>query len=302
MSSFASRAFEITIDFHREVDDRARKLGSGIAGLSMLQQQLSIYEGVFKDHATSVKDSINAMQKEINREFVPVIQAAVAPAYSTCVYEAGPGSFARMKAAMDAHLSERRFSMFQESVDKVQNQLLAMIKTHEQELGDRVDDVFLAIRRDYLSVLGAGEVPEGEILPKSQRILRAEVLGILDTVENAFRTVAGLPRSENESTETKEIKADTTNENGEKAIKGEPEDSQGIRNYAANSITVPQASDRPTDENHERASTVAPQWYRAATVETISNESTSSADASLLAYRDNTDDDEGSTSEGSAFD
>ncbi|KAL8709619.1 MAG: hypothetical protein Q9220_005711 [cf. Caloplaca sp. 1 TL-2023] len=265
MSSFADRAFEVLVEFHQDVDDRARRTGSGVAGLSMLFQQLPIFQGVFKDHASSIKDSINATQKEINREFVPVIQAAVAPAYTDCVNEHGPGSFARMKAAMDAHLSERRFSMFQECVDNVQHQLFAMIKSHEQQLGDRVDETFLAIRRDYLSVLGPSGVPQGELLPKSQRILRAQVLKLLDTVENAFRGVAGLPLIENkENTGTERIKADTTIDDEEvgKPIKDEPEDPQGVEDQAPSSDPVSHTSEHPSDESDDQPTLESPLPWR----------------------------------------
>lgn len=59
--------------FHRDVDTRARKIGHGIAGLSMLSQQISGYEQILKDVANAIKDMVIAKQKDINREFVPVV-------------------------------------------------------------------------------------------------------------------------------------------------------------------------------------------------------------------------------------
>lgn len=55
----------------------------------MLQQQLRVYEEIFKDLANAVREAINTQQKDINREFIPVITAAMEPAYSACVEERG---------------------------------------------------------------------------------------------------------------------------------------------------------------------------------------------------------------------
>ena len=63
----------------------------------MLQQQLPVYEDIFKDLSATTRDAINAQQKEINREFTPVIERAMVDAYENCNNEHGIGSFARMK-------------------------------------------------------------------------------------------------------------------------------------------------------------------------------------------------------------
>lgn len=89
MSSFVRRAANLLREFHHDVDGRARKVGAGIAGLSMLQQQLGVYETILKDLTGTVKDTINNGQKEINREFTPVIARAMIAAYEACVNESG---------------------------------------------------------------------------------------------------------------------------------------------------------------------------------------------------------------------
>lgn len=72
------------------METRARHNGANIAGLHMLQQQLRVYEEMFKDLANTVRDSINTQQKDTNREFIPVITAAMVEAYNACVEERGP--------------------------------------------------------------------------------------------------------------------------------------------------------------------------------------------------------------------
>ena len=89
MASFARNAASALKKFHRDIDARARKIGAGIASLSMLQQQVSVYETILKDLSTTVKDTISTNQKEINREFTPVIEHAMQTAYEQCVEERG---------------------------------------------------------------------------------------------------------------------------------------------------------------------------------------------------------------------
>ena len=88
-----------------------------------------------------------------------------------------------MKAAMNSHIAEERHTMFQSSADNVRKRLNTMVKGVETSMHDKADEVFIMVRRDYNSVLGGGEIPQtGELLPKMQRLLRKEVMRIIDGV------------------------------------------------------------------------------------------------------------------------
>lgn len=89
MASFARDAARVLKDFHRDIDNRARKVGAGIAGLSMLQQQLQVYDNILKDVANYAKEMVNTAQKDINRAFTPVVEEAMLWAYETCIEERG---------------------------------------------------------------------------------------------------------------------------------------------------------------------------------------------------------------------
>ena len=89
MASFARNAGACLKKFHADIENRARQIGTGIAGIHMLQQQVGNYENILKDLSTAIKDTINTEQKEINREFVPVVERAMAAAYEACVEERG---------------------------------------------------------------------------------------------------------------------------------------------------------------------------------------------------------------------
>ena len=183
--------------FHYEIEARARKIGAGIAGLSMLSHQVSVYEQILKDLATTTKDMIITRQKDINREFVPVIERAMEGSYDWCTAERGGGCFARMKAYMNSHVAEHRHLMFQTSADEVKRQLTSLVKDVEETMGDKMDEVFIQIKRDYRSVLGGGEVPQGgQVLPRVERQVRKEIKRTILGVERLMRSVVGQDEEE----------------------------------------------------------------------------------------------------------
>lgn len=97
-----------------------------------------------------------------------------------------------MKSALNGHVDEQRHVMFQRSADEVRSLLQQMVRTLQQTLDERADEVFLAMRRDYRSVLGGGDLPQGELLPKAQRLMRKEVMDKINRAERIFKRVAGL--------------------------------------------------------------------------------------------------------------
>lgn len=208
----------------------------------MLGQQVANYENLLKDLSTNVKDTINNNQKETNREFVPVIEQAMAAAYEACVEErgkpggsrpnshqlitTGTGSFARMKAAMNSHVASERHTMFQSSADNVKSRLSVMLKELEVLMNDKADEVYIAIRRDYNTVLGGGEVPQnGEILPKTQRLVRKEMMRIIDGAEKVFSKIAGLDLKDEDEDETKQVAHGSDDEDGRPTV-GKKEDDE----------------------------------------------------------------------------
>ncbi len=91
---------------------------------------------------------------------------------------------------MNAHVDQERHVMFQQSADEARRRLLEMAHEARERMSDRVDEVFVAMRRDYRAVLGGGET-KGEVLPKAQRLLRKEIMTTLEGVEKLFKRVLG---------------------------------------------------------------------------------------------------------------
>ena len=80
-----------------------------------------------------------------------------------------------------------------------------MLKELETFMNDKADEVYIAMRRDYNSVLGGGDVPRnGEILPKTQRLVRKEIKRIIDSVEKAFSRIAGVEFKDEDDEEEEE--------------------------------------------------------------------------------------------------
>ena len=130
-----------------------------------------------------------------------------------------------MKAAMNSHVAQERHTMFQSSAENVKSRLSIMLKELEAFMNDKADEVYLAMRRDYNSVLGGGEVTQnGDILPKAQRLVRKEMMQIIDGVEKLFSKIAGLEFTDDDDEHDEKIAHSSDDEDGSPAIGKEEED------------------------------------------------------------------------------
>lgn len=89
----------------------------------MLGANLTTYSAAFGDICQEAVTKLNEGQRELSRQFTPVIAAAMEPAYEQCNEERGKGSFARMKAAMAAHVGGKGDDMFQDAAEQVKASL-----------------------------------------------------------------------------------------------------------------------------------------------------------------------------------
>src|SRR5580693_4259861 len=89
LQSYQRSAKTLLQSFHKEIEARAMKTGSGLAGLAILGQQLQTYEAIFKDLTEQMVLIINERQRDANREFTPVIAQHLASAYQYCTDVSG---------------------------------------------------------------------------------------------------------------------------------------------------------------------------------------------------------------------
>jgi len=177
--------------FHSDVHSRATKTGVGLAGISMLEQQLQVYEEIFQGLAAEIRAIINTQQREISREFVPVIAAAMASTYEACAAERGIGCFMRMKSLMLQETEQKRQSMFEDSAKEVERRLKKLTREIEEVMANKTDEVHVAVSRDYSSVLLGGEVLQGQIMAGWQRTMRREVMDCIGGADDIFNTIPG---------------------------------------------------------------------------------------------------------------
>ncbi|KAI4087546.1 MAG: hypothetical protein LQ344_006699 [Seirophora lacunosa] len=246
MNNFTKSVPTVLKKFHRDIEDRARKIGTGLASLTMLSHQITVYEHILKDLAASEKESITQTQKDINREFTPVIEAAMTPSYEWCAVEAGTGCFKRMKAYMIDHVEQKRQTMFQESADEVKRQLKAMVRDVEERLADKTDEMFIQIKRDYRSVLGSGDVAHGEVIPRVQRQVRRETKKTIYGVEKMFKKVMGLEVEESADDEMMDQDAKSEPDDESDKAKAEDEDIQASASSEIKGEPVDQSSRLPS--------------------------------------------------------
>ena len=225
MNNFTKSVPTTLKKFHQDIENRARKIGTGLASLSMLSHQISVYDQVLKDSAATTKDMIAARQKDINREFGPVIERAMLQSYEWCSNEVGPGQFKRMKSYMAEHVEQSRHTMFQDSANEVKRQLATLAHDVEETLADKTDEVFIQIKRDYRSVLGGGEVSQGEVLPRVQRQVRREIKRTIDGVERMMKKVVGLEAEDGSDPEeeNKDAVSEVESDNEAKAKESDAE-------------------------------------------------------------------------------
>lgn len=107
---------------------------------------------------------------------------------------------------MNAHVDHQRRIMFAESAEAAQKRLEALVKQVEAMMSERVMEVFVAMRRDYRSVLGGAEETQGELLPKAERLMRKELIRILEDIERMFTDVLDGKVEENADLEEEYVK------------------------------------------------------------------------------------------------
>ncbi|CZT20074.1 uncharacterized protein RCC_05931 [Ramularia collo-cygni] len=155
--------------------------------MGMLGANLPTHSSAFGDICQEAVTKLNEGQRELSRQFTPVIAAAMEPVYEQCNQESGKGSFARMKAAMAAHVGGKGPDMFQDASEQVKASLRALCKGITKFYLEKMDDVFLAMKRDYLGIVG-GVV--GQItMPKEERMVRRAVDEAISAADGIFSEV-----------------------------------------------------------------------------------------------------------------
>jgi hypothetical protein len=73
--------------------------------------------------------------------------------------------------------------MFRESTREVKDHLKEMCRKVEEEMSNKADEVFILMRRDYMTVITGAHMPQGQVMPKAERLARSEIAMIIRRVE-----------------------------------------------------------------------------------------------------------------------
>ncbi|USW48463.1 hypothetical protein Slin15195_G017820 [Septoria linicola] len=184
--SFKKSATNVVKQFHAAVETRSRERGTGATRLNMLTRQLDQYSATCGDLCAVAVNSLNEGQREINREFVPVIAEAMEPAYSSAAEERGTGSVKRMKARVTGHVDVHKTQMFGQASQQVRASLLKLCRTIKENMLGKADEVYLAMQRDYTSAFSGVSV--GDIkMSREDRVARREVDQVITAADKHFQ-------------------------------------------------------------------------------------------------------------------
>ncbi|KAI7353650.1 hypothetical protein KC354_g11434 [Hortaea werneckii] len=187
LQSFTKTGSAMLKKFHAAVAGRCRQQGQSIARIGMLKTQLGAYDAIVKDMANNMIRQINDGQRDINREFTPVICQAMSPAYDVTAAESGPGCYMRMKNAMHHHVDDNRRVMFDNATKQVQKSIMRLCeKVREQMLND-ADQVYLHMQNDYMSVIGGVRVDTN--MRRQERTVRRDIDERITSADDIFQKV-----------------------------------------------------------------------------------------------------------------
>ena len=196
LQSFTRKSKTLLTSFHQDIEARSLKQGAGAAGLAILGQQLRTYEAIFANLATQMVELISSLQREANREFVPVVTERLLETYDNCAAESGGGMYVRMKGHMEGGVASN-LDMFADSCNQVKQRLTVMCKDVNDAMSVKAEEVFINMSRDYTQVISGTSV-QGDIMPKQERLMRAEIAKAFEELELENQAVASKAEDESE--------------------------------------------------------------------------------------------------------
>ncbi|KAL8647915.1 MAG: hypothetical protein Q9226_006230 [Calogaya cf. arnoldii] len=128
----------------------------------------------------------------------------------------------------------------------VRNQLKDMVSSVEETLADKTDEVFMQIKRDYRAVLGGGDSPQGEVLPRVQRLVRKDIKKPIEGAERVMNIVLGY--------EVEDLPDPV--EDAEDPVKGEHEGDAAANDIKAEKQEMPVPASTSSDVKEDAADAV----------------------------------------------
>ncbi|KAK7739253.1 hypothetical protein SLS62_011259 [Diatrype stigma] len=157
LTGFASKTKNLLKDFHEAARARAMQRNTSVSALYTLGNQILAHIRTLEDLPNMLRATITELQRDASREFTPVIMEAMI-----------------------------RHTMFREATDTVKDQLEAMCRSVKKQMADRVEGIFDAVFRDYMSVIVGTRVDRHVKLSPAEVALRTHVNDILHRGDAMF--------------------------------------------------------------------------------------------------------------------
>ncbi|KAB5570384.1 hypothetical protein GE09DRAFT_1283507 [Coniochaeta sp. 2T2.1] len=186
VSVFFSGAVEALQRFHQSVLECADLGLRNSASLSLLNEQMNARIQGLRHVEEKFKFSVKLMQRVGSRMFVKEIAAYMKEIYDQYAMIQGPGSWDRMKGALEGFVVQNQLEA---PLDKVGNSIISLGSRVEQEMERHVGDVLTKIKEDYeLAILGHERVLTGSDASASPSLhaVQEKVHQILLKVDGQF--------------------------------------------------------------------------------------------------------------------
>ncbi|KAH8889321.1 hypothetical protein GQ53DRAFT_825631 [Thozetella sp. PMI_491] len=118
----------------------------------LLESQNKTWCATVRD-TTFLKALIVNGQRDANREFTPAVTEKMAPVYTRCARESGPGSFKRMKDDMSGHIDHVRRPMYRTSTCRVRLKLEELVRTLDMRTAQDIQRIGDELTKDYANLI-----------------------------------------------------------------------------------------------------------------------------------------------------
>jgi hypothetical protein len=213
INNFVRTAKLLIETFHSEAIQTTQERGSNANGIHMLNNQLRALLQRVTDLPNVVNQLAQEMQRDSSRSFTPEIMNLMQPGYDKCklprpppdvrsltfdpgVEERGPGSYARMKVHMITHVDLIRQTMFRGATNVVRNQLEDLCRKIADQLLLQMQELHARLSHDYLAALFGADIANGDGIPRAERMLRSEMIPLLEAVDSQFEHLVPKPEDD----------------------------------------------------------------------------------------------------------
>ncbi|KAI1268139.1 hypothetical protein F5Y18DRAFT_377543 [Xylariaceae sp. FL1019] len=191
LQSFANEALAKLQAFHQATELRAQRQNMNVVGLITLKSQLVAHIRRVQSFPADIQTQVTELQREANREAIPVIGHMMGPAYQVCAAECGIGCYARMKTAMDDHVEHARFHMFDQATHAVRHRLESICKALRGGMNNTMTSILKSMFVDYMRVIIGTEIDFSTGLSSAALNLRKQLTVTLATGDKLFAPVLG---------------------------------------------------------------------------------------------------------------